>query len=311
LLGTLAQAGKELASVAEIFTGKMPGQNTPASTTMATIEQGLKVFTSIYKRIYRSMQQEFMQLYELNQLYMPTETVRFVMDVNGKSGEYAVSRFDYQGMKVKILPAADPNMVSETQKLMKIQGMHELVQYGNVNVKEMTRQALTFQGQENITELMNVPQPPPPLEIQIKQMELQDKAEDRKLEAFKIQSEHLKRQSEITLNIAKAKQAGDEQGAMMLEAQLKREEAAMEMQMKVMDLMFEKQKHEMEMSHKQEEHSMDMHVKGTEATLNLAAKEAMAKQNIDHNQKKNEKSIELMGDKAKAKEKLSGKNKQG
>jgi chaperonin GroES len=309
LLGTLAQAGKELASVAEIFTGKMPGQNTPAATTMATIEQGLKVFTSIYKRIYRSMQQEFMKLYELNRLYMPSDqTIKFVMDVNGKSGSYSVSKFDYQGMKVKIMPAADPNMVSETQKLMKIQGLHELVQYGNINVKEMTRQALTFQGQENITELMTVPQAPPPVEIQIKQMELQDKAEDRKLEAFKVQSEHLKRQSEIALNIAKAKQAGDEQSAMILEAQLTREEAAMEMQMKVMDLMFKKQEHQMDMAHDQEKHQMDMKVKDSEARLNLATKSVMANQNIQHNEAKNEKSIELMGDKAKAKEKLSAKS---
>jgi len=42
LLETLVTSGKELASVAEIFVGKMPGQNTPATTTMATIEQGLK-----------------------------------------------------------------------------------------------------------------------------------------------------------------------------------------------------------------------------------------------------------------------------
>jgi chaperonin GroES len=39
LLTLLIQSGKELASVAEIFTGKMPGQNTPATTTQATIEQ--------------------------------------------------------------------------------------------------------------------------------------------------------------------------------------------------------------------------------------------------------------------------------
>jgi len=42
LLDLLLKSGKELASVAEIFVGKMPGQNTPATTTMATIEQGMK-----------------------------------------------------------------------------------------------------------------------------------------------------------------------------------------------------------------------------------------------------------------------------
>ena len=66
LLGMLVTSGKELASVAEIFTGKMPGQNTPATTTMATIEQGMKVFTAIYKRIYRSLAKEYKKFFDLN-----------------------------------------------------------------------------------------------------------------------------------------------------------------------------------------------------------------------------------------------------
>jgi chaperonin GroES len=63
-------SGKELASVAEIFVGKMPGQNTPATTTMATIEQGLKVFTAIYKRIFRALGEEYAKLFALNSKHM-------------------------------------------------------------------------------------------------------------------------------------------------------------------------------------------------------------------------------------------------
>ncbi len=73
LMGTLITSGKELASVAEIFVGKMPGQNTPATTTMATIEQGMKVFTAVYKRIYRSLRSEFKKLFELNETYLEPE----------------------------------------------------------------------------------------------------------------------------------------------------------------------------------------------------------------------------------------------
>ncbi|MCI0529005.1 MAG: hypothetical protein L0Y56_16330, partial [Nitrospira sp.] len=69
LLGMLIESGRELASVAEIFTGKMPGQNTPATTTQATIEQGMKVFTAIYKRTYRALAKEFQKLFRLNSLY--------------------------------------------------------------------------------------------------------------------------------------------------------------------------------------------------------------------------------------------------
>jgi chaperonin GroES len=281
LLGTLAQAGKELASVAEIFTGKMPGQNTPAATTMATIEQGLKVFTSIYKRIYRSMQQEFTKLFELNRLYMPTETVRFVAEVNGVNGSYAVSRHAYQEMKAKILPAADPNMVSETQKLLRISGLQELAQFGHVNTKEMTRQSMTYQGQENIQELMNVPPPPPPLEIQLLQMELQDKDKDRQLEAMKIMSENQKRESEIMLNMAKAKQLGDEEGVLMLEQQLKREEAQMDMQMKMMDIIFKKEEFKLDMQMKKQEHELDTQVAMVKADTDIKVNKALGGQKIE------------------------------
>ena len=49
LFEMLNMSGEKLASVMEIATGKLPGQNTPATTTMASVEQSLKIFTAIYK----------------------------------------------------------------------------------------------------------------------------------------------------------------------------------------------------------------------------------------------------------------------
>jgi hypothetical protein len=239
------------------------------------------------------MGKEFELIFECNKRFMPTQTVKFVGELNGQQKSYGVSRFDYQDASVKIIPAADPNMVSETQKLLKIQGLYELVQYGTINTQEMTRQALVFQGQESITKLMEVPPPPPPLEIQIEQMKQQAGDKDRQLEAMKIMSENQKRQSEMVLNFAKAKEMGDQQGAMMLEMQLKREEAQMEMQMKMMELIFKQEEHKMDMQFKQEEHGMDMQVKATEAQANMA----MAEQDLQFNEKSNEKQLEQMDSK--------------
>ncbi len=319
LLGTLAQSGKELASIAEIFTGKMPGQNTPASTTMATIEQGLKVFTAIYKRIYRSLGQEFEKLYTLNKLYLPEEGVEFSVEVSGENRHVVAKKEDY-GLQtapatgkpfIRIVPAADPNMVSETQKLVKAQGLLELINLGTINAGEATKQILEQQGQANIKQLMELPPPQPPLEIQLAQIEGQERDKDRQLEAMKIQSENMKRQSEIALNLAKAKELGDEINTQLLEFRLKQEEAAMEMHTKMVELMFKRENHRLEMQMKQEEHSLDMEVKETEAQLNLASAATMAKQDIKHNEeshkqklvhgeKKAEADIKVMGAKAKA-----------
>src|SRR2546430_1067904 len=59
-----------LVSVVEIFVGKMPGQNTPTTTTMASIDQALKVFTAIHKRMYRALSKEYSKLFKLNAMYI-------------------------------------------------------------------------------------------------------------------------------------------------------------------------------------------------------------------------------------------------
>lgn len=213
LLGTLIQSGKELASIAEIFTGKMPGQNTPASTTMATIEQGLKVFTAIYKRIYRSLGKEFEKLYALNAIYLPDNMQQFTMENDGVIVDAQINKEFYKKARVKIIPAADPNMVSETQKLILLQGMQELSQFGNINPKELTKRGLEMQGQPGVAKLMEMPPPTPPVEFQVKMRELdikdkelqdliQDRKQGRALEAQKLESESLKRLSEVMKNLA-------------------------------------------------------------------------------------------------------------
>ena len=312
LLGMLVQSGKELASVAEIMTGKMPGQNTPASTTMATIEQGLKVFTSIYKRIYRSMGKEFEKLFELNSMYLPDEAdLEYTYEKDGVTIDASINTRFYQDAKVKIVPAADPNMVTETQKLMQLQSMMEMAQFGSLNVKELTRRGLEIHGIPGIAKLMEVPPPGDPIEVTLLKMELEDKEKDRQLEGMKIQSENQKRQSEIVLNIAKAKQLGDEEGAMMLEAQLERELAREEMQLKAMELMFKQEEHQMKMQQKKEEHELNKEVKLTEAEMNLTTKEVMNRQNIQHNDQKNKKQLEMMDKKEKMKNAGSDKGRLG
>lgn len=119
LMGTLVTSGKELASVAEIFVGKMPGQNTPATTTMATIEQGMKVFTAVYKRIYRSLKEEYKKLFKLNKVYFDPEKYQQVLDNQ-------IGQDDFDEATYNICPSADPSTPTQTEKLLKAQGLVEL-----------------------------------------------------------------------------------------------------------------------------------------------------------------------------------------
>lgn len=174
LLGMLVQAGKELASVAEIFVGKMPGQNTPATTTMATIEQGMKVFTAIYRRVYRSLEKEFKRLYELNGIYLDPQTMVMVLDEPIGPEDFEMESYD-------ICPAADPAASSQTERLMKAQALLELLPTGLLDPVKVVSRVLEAQDHQNWQELIpglaetgqaQIPQQPDP-----KMLEMQMKAE--------------------------------------------------------------------------------------------------------------------------------------
>lgn len=150
LMGSLISSGKELASIAEIFTGKMPGQNTPATTTMATVEQGMKVFTAVYKRIYRSLSEEFKKLARLNELYLNPQTYVDVVDMEVGPDDFKMSAHN-------IYPGADPTAVSQTEKLLKAQGLMELLPLGILDPVKVGLRVLEAQEQPNYQELL-IPQ---------------------------------------------------------------------------------------------------------------------------------------------------------
>jgi len=173
LMGTLVTSGKELASVAEIFTGKMPGQNTPATTTMATVEQGMKVFTAVYKRIYRSLDQEFLKIFKLNKMYLDPQKYVAVLDDTVDPSDFDLSTYD-------IFPGADPNAVSNQEKLQKAMGLAELLQaFGQImNPVEVISRILEAQEQPNWQKLLSAevqqsgqvpPAPPDPKLLAIQQ----------------------------------------------------------------------------------------------------------------------------------------------
>ena len=181
LMGSLITSGKELASVAEIFTGKMPGQNTPATTTMATVEQGMKVFTAVYKRIFRSLAQEFNKLYRLNSIYMnPTDYVEVV--------DTEIGQEDFNTKDYNIYPGADPTATSQQEKLMKAQGLMELLQSGILDPVKVVYRILDAQEQPNWQELIR-PEvaesgqpPPPPPDPKLQEMQMTAELKDKELQ---------------------------------------------------------------------------------------------------------------------------------
>ncbi len=202
LMGTLVTSAKELASIAEIFVGKMPGQNTPATTTMATVEQGMKVFTAVYKRIYRSLAQEYCKLYRLNEVYLNPNTYVEVLDAD-------VNPDDFKAIGYAIQPGADPSAISQTEKLLKAQQLLELLPSQMLNPVEVIKRVLIAAEQANWQELIN-PQVmqtgQPPQQPDPKQMELQMKAQAEQQKA-QIKQQELAFKSQLQQRDQQFKQA--------------------------------------------------------------------------------------------------------
>jgi chaperonin GroES len=118
LLGLLNDTGMKLASVSETMTGESPSQNTPATTTLAVLEQGMKVFTAIYQRIFRSLGLEFKKQYRLNRLYLDEKEYYRILD-----SEMQIFKQDYSAGDLDVIPLADPTLSSEAQSLARAEAL--------------------------------------------------------------------------------------------------------------------------------------------------------------------------------------------
>ena len=208
--------------------GESPGQNQAATTTMAVLEQGLKVYTSIHKRVYRALKSEFEKIFALNSRYLSQEEYFRVLDytvdtdVNKmQEGQVPgpvqkVTLDDYKLGTADVFPAADPNVVTQSQKLLKAEALVPLMQAGLVNPQVAARRILEAQEQPNINELLEMPPPQPDPEQMLKEIELKHRMnyDKRKLELdeARISSEAIKDEMQAVLSHVKAESLVQESG---------------------------------------------------------------------------------------------------
>ena len=175
LLGTMTGAGERLSNVVDILMGENPGQNQPATTTMAVIEQGLKVFTAVYKRLHRSLKFEFRKAYRLNRIYLPDIDYFRVIDTDQETIQ-RIGRSDYHGDPTDVQPAADPNMISEAQRLTRAQALVSSIKEGSpANPLEIWRRYYEALRIDNVDKLLPEELPPPPPDPKMVAIEMDDK----------------------------------------------------------------------------------------------------------------------------------------
>ena len=86
-------------------------QQAAVGTTVAMLERGSRVMSAIHKRLYAAMKKEFTILGRVFKTYLPPE---YPYDVVG--GQKQIKQMDFDD-RVDILPVADPNIFSQTQRI--------------------------------------------------------------------------------------------------------------------------------------------------------------------------------------------------
>jgi len=159
LMGIVVQAGQRFASIADSQVGDM-NQQAAVGTTVALLERGSRVMSAIHKRIYVGLKQEFKLLAEVFKTYLPPV---YPYDVPNARKEIKVSDFDD---RVDILPVADPNIFSQTQRISMAQMQLQLAQSNPQlhNLYQAYRSMYEAVGVKNINAILPAPLKPIPMD---------------------------------------------------------------------------------------------------------------------------------------------------
>jgi len=157
LMGVVVQAGQRFASIADMQVGD-GNQQAAVGTTVALLERGSRTMSAIHKRIYASMKEEFKLLANVFKLYLPPE---YPYDVVG--GQRTIKQTDFDD-KVDIIPVADPNIFSQTQRISIAQTELQLAMAnpGIHNMYEVYRTMYSALGIRDIDRILIKPDQPTP-----------------------------------------------------------------------------------------------------------------------------------------------------
>ena len=202
----LIDAGKDISSVKNVLMGEKPGENVSNELFVSMVDQGLKVFSGIYKRVYRSLRKEFKLHYKLNARYLDEKRAYYVLD-----DEAFALKKDFNYRDCDVVPVADPNMALDAQRIARAMALKDNIMLPGIDPMGVTERWLDALNidKEGIFN-PNAPQKPDPKaeKIYLEMGIIRAKADLEKQNLFADILEKLARTKEIytksLLNVAKA-----------------------------------------------------------------------------------------------------------
>ena len=159
LLGIVVQAGQRFAAIADMQVGDS-NQQAAVGTTIALLERGSRVMSAIHKRCYAAMKSEFKILAKVVAQYLPPE---YPYDVVGGARNIKQADFDD---RVDIIPVADPNIFSMSQRITLAQTQLQIATSNPQahNMYQVYRTMYEAIGVKNIDAILPAPAPSAPMD---------------------------------------------------------------------------------------------------------------------------------------------------
>lgn len=159
LLGVVVDSGRRFAQVADSKVADV-NSNAPVGTTVALIEQGSKVISSIHKRLHYAQKSEFRLLAEI----FSNNPVPYPYMI-GPNIPPEIMAQDFDG-RVDVIPVSDPSIFSMAQRLSLAQTQLQLAQAAPQmhNMYEAYRRMYDALDIKNIDTILPPPQPPAPMD---------------------------------------------------------------------------------------------------------------------------------------------------
>ena len=204
LLGLLIDYSNRVGAATDMMVGENPGQNTPAQTSQTMVEQGMKIYSAIFKRQWRGLKAEFKKLYKLNAMFLETGRRQYLL-----------------GDPNRVVPAADPMVVSESQRLQQALTLKQAAMttpgYALQEVEKNFLRALhvdgvevLYPGPDKVPPLPNPKMAVEQAKLQFQQMKLK---QDMQQFIMQLQSDRALNQAKIIELQARAmKEAAEAQG---------------------------------------------------------------------------------------------------
>ena len=159
LLGVVVSAGQRFAAIADMQVGD-GNQGAAVGTTIALLERGSRVMSAIHKRCYAAMKDEFRILSKVVSQYLPPE---YPYDVVG--GQRNIKQADFD-QRVDVIPVADPNIFSMSQRITLAQTQLQLATSNPAlhNLYQVYRNMYEAIGVKNVDAVLPPPAPNAPMD---------------------------------------------------------------------------------------------------------------------------------------------------